>query len=103
MRASERRKYPRYGFQSDAELVEGQEARRAFITDISMAGMFVVTDAPLLVGASCTVRLLLSPPLVLDCVVRRVWPGKGMGLEFAKPSEAARARLEKLITSLVEQ
>ena len=103
MRTLERRKYPRYGFQSDVEWIEGNEARRAFISDVSMNGMFIVTDRPLLIGATCSVRLLLNPPLTLDCVVRRVVPGKGMGMEFTKPSAAVRSRLEKLITSLVEQ
>lgn len=101
MRLSERRKYTRYGFQSDVEIVAGSETRRAFITDISMGGMFVVTDAPLLVGTPCAVRLLFTPPLELECIVRRIMPGKGMGVEITRPSDVARVRLERLLTSLV--
>jgi hypothetical protein len=101
VRFSERRKYPRYGFQSDVEIVFGSETRRAFITDISIGGMFVITETPLLVGSPCKVRLLFTPPLELDCVVRRVIPSRGMGMEIQRPSDVARVRLERLITSLV--
>lgn len=101
MRFSERRKYTRYGFQSDVDIVFGSETRRAFITDISMGGMFIVTETPLLIGSPCAVRLLFTPPLELDCVVRRVIPGRGMGVEIQRPSDVARVRLERLLTSLV--
>ena len=101
MRFSERRKFPRYGFQSDVEIVLGSETRRAFITDISMGGMFVITDTPLLVGSPCGVRQLFTPSLELDCIVRRVIPGRGMGVEIRQPSDVARVRLERLLTSLV--
>ena len=101
MRFSERRKYTRYGFQSDVEIVFGSETCRAFITDISMGGMFVITETPLLIGSPCAVRLLFTPPLEVDCVVRRVIPGRGMGVEITRPSDVARVRLERLLTSLV--
>ncbi len=100
MRVPERRKYPRYGVQFDAKIESGTEASPAFVTDISMEGMFLVTDTPLLVGASFTARVLLHPPLVLPCVVRRVLPGRGMGVKFHRPSDATRARLEKLVVQL---
>lgn len=100
MRTPERRKYLRYGFQADAEIVAGSESRKAFITDISMGGMFVVTEAPLLVGAACTVRLLLDPPMTMSCIVRRVLFRKGMGMEIDRPSDVDRARLERLVTRL---
>jgi hypothetical protein len=96
----ERRKYPRYGVQFDAKIESGTEASPALITDISMDGMFLVTDTPLWVGASVTVRVLLHPPLVVDCVVRRVLPGRGMGVQFHRMLDTTRARLERLIVQL---
>jgi hypothetical protein len=97
----ERRKYVRYGFQSDAEVVHGGETKKAFITDISMGGLFIVTETPLRMGAACTVRVLLNPPITLNCVVRRVLFGKGMGVGFDPPAEEVRVRLERLIASLM--
>lgn len=100
MRTLERRKYPRYGFQSDVEWQSGSETCRTFISDISMGGMFIVTEAPLHVGVAFTARLLLNPPLILECTVCRVLPGRGMGVTLNRVPDRARARLEKLIASL---
>jgi hypothetical protein len=97
----ERRKYVRYGFQADAEVLHGGETKPAFITDVSMCGMFIVTETPLWMGAACTVRVLLIPPITLNCVVRRVLFGKGMGVDFEPPPEDVRVRLERLIASLM--
>lgn len=100
MRTSERRRYPRYGFQSDVEIVTGSEVRKAFLTDLSMCGTFIVTDAPLWVGAAFSLRVLLNPPLELEGIVRRSLPGKGIGVEFRGVPEAARARLERMLAGL---
>ena len=100
MRILERRKYPRYGFQSDVELLIGSDVQAAFITDLSMGGMFIATTTPLHVGTACTARILLDPPLLLSCVVRRVIPGRGMGVSFEGLATPARARLEKVLVSL---
>ena len=96
----ERRKYPRYGFQSDVEVVTASTVTRAFITDLSLGGIFIVTQAPQPVGRVFTARVLLDPPLILSCEVRRVLPGKGMGAIFTELSEADHIRLEKLLAWL---
>ncbi len=102
MRIPERRKHPRYGVQLDAKIDLGSEVCPVLVTDVSMEGMFLVTDSPLLVGASFTARVLLDPPLVLHCVVRRVLPGRGMGVQFDRMPDTTRARLEKLLARLAE-
>lgn len=100
MRIPERRKYTRYGIQLDVEIGSGPEVWPAFLSDIGMGGMFVVTSTPLLVGASCTVRVLVDPPLVFSCLVRRVLPGRGMGVMFGEMPDSVRVRLEKLLAKI---
>jgi hypothetical protein len=83
--------------QFDVELQWGFEVLPALITDVSLGGMFIATNNPLWVGATFTAKVLLGEPLNLHCVVRRVLPGKGMGVLFADVDDGTRQRLEKLI------
>lgn len=98
----ERRRHPRYPFQSDVEMQWGFEKLSALITDISLGGMFIATNNPLWVGASFTAQVLLGEPLALHCVVRRVLPGKGMGVLFVDLPEDTRKRLEDLLKMVAE-
>lgn len=98
----ERRKHPRYPLQADVELQWGFESLPALATDISMGGMFIATSNPLWMGASFTARLLLGQPLNLSCTVRRVLPGKGMGVLFVEVSNEQQARLVDLIEKISE-
>jgi len=59
----ERRRYPRYGFQADVDIEFEGKAFRAFLTDISADGMFVVAANPLWVGAEFVARLHIADPL----------------------------------------
>ena len=102
MTQPERRRFPRYPFQSDVELQWGFETLPALITDVSVGGMFIATNNPLWVGASFTARMVLAEPLALNCVVRRVLPGKGMGVLFVDLNDEARARLESLVKTVSE-
>jgi c-di-GMP-binding flagellar brake protein YcgR len=98
----ERRKDPRYGFQVDALVEWDSQTLRTLLTDISMGGMFLATNKPLWVGSACSVQLLLGEPLRVNCEVQRVIPGRGMGVRFVNLTEAAQARLEKLLEKLRE-
>lgn len=102
MNIAERRKHPRYPLQADVELQWGFESLPALATDISMGGMFIATNNPLWIGASFTARLLLGEPLTLNCTVRRVLPGKGMGVLFTEVSAEQQARLAELIQKISE-
>ena len=102
MAQPERRKHTRYPIQFDVELQWGFEVLPALITDVSTGGMFIATNNPLWVGASFTAKIALGEPLELHCVVRRVLPGKGMGVLFVDVTEAARSRLEGLIKTVSE-
>lgn len=100
MTTPERRRSPRYPFQTDVEVQWGFETLTALMTDVSSVGMFIATGNPLWVGATFTARILLAESITIDCTVRRVLPGKGMGVWFDKMSDEDRARLDKLIETL---
>lgn len=100
MNAAEARQYPRHALQAEVEFPGGAGAPHAVLTDISRSGMFIRTEAPLWVGASFTARVRVEPPLLLDCVVRRVLPGRGMGVAFQALSDQAAGGLQRLLATL---
>lgn len=62
--------------------------------------MFIETANPLWMRAEFSVRVLVPEPLDVNCVVRRVEPGRGMAVEFTEIPEASRQALEGLIWKL---
>jgi hypothetical protein len=96
----EKRRYPRYGFQADVEIeIEGKNFR-AFLTDISADGMFVVAANPLWVGANFIARLQIADAIRVKCVVKRVMVGRGMGVQFQELSPQDRENLDKILAGL---
>ncbi len=47
--------------------------------------------------------MVLAPPLQLECEVRRVEPGRAMGVAFVVPDEARRAQLAALLQALAKK
>ncbi len=103
MSVPERRKSPRYHFTAGVEIEWGSQLLKVSSSDISRGGMFVLTGDPLWVGAEFAARVLLEEPLQVDCIVRRVVPGKGMGVEFLRLENSSQARLENLLATLAGQ
>lgn len=98
---SERRRSRRYPFDAGLEMEWGSAILKGRVRDISTDGMFVETPDPLWVRATFSARLLAQKdPLQVDCVVRRVEPGRGMGLTYAVPAEETQAQLMALLASL---
>jgi hypothetical protein len=58
----------------------GSKTIEARMRNISLRGMFIDMPQPLWVHAEFKVRLSLPEPIELDCVVKRVEPGRGGGL-----------------------
>lgn len=79
-RRNERRRSPRYNFQSPLEIEWGSARLKGRTRDISENGMFIEAEDVLWVGAGFRARLSTDHPVTLDCSVRRVEPGKGMGV-----------------------
>lgn len=99
MSNAERRRHPRIPLHAQVEIEWGSEILRGVATDISQGGLFIETSDPLWVGAAFSGRVLLADPLAVECVVRRVVPGQGMGVEFDRLSNESRQRLLQLLES----
>jgi len=101
MHVVERRRVPRYSFETKVEIEWGSEVLTLVTADLSLGGMFLHYSNPLWIGATFRARVLSlamnGDPLEVECVVRRVAPGKGMGVEFQKLSETARERIANLL------
>jgi len=62
--------------------------------------MFIESHDPFWVGATFSVVIALENPVRVDCVVRMVEAGEGMGVEFLQLSAEARAELERRVALL---
>ncbi len=99
-RQLERRWAPRYSFRADLEIEWGSAVLRGNTRDISANGMFIEAADPLWVGAGFTARMNLARPVILDCSVKRVEPGKGMGVSVALPESESQKLYQDLLSSL---
>lgn len=99
-RQLERRWAPRYTFRADLEIEWGSAVLRASTRDISSNGMFIESPDPLWVGAGFTAHLALERPLKMDCFVKRIEPGRGMGVSVTLREEPHEKRFQDLLASL---
>src|SRR5215471_6833348 len=84
-RRPERRRAPRYPYQASLEIEWGSARLKARTRDISFSGMFIESEDVLWVGAGFRARLVSERPVWLECSVKRVEPGLGMGVTVAHP------------------
>jgi hypothetical protein len=96
----ERRQSRRFAFEAPVEIEYGSAVLRGTVSEISEGGMFIKVDDPLWIGASFSAQVTLDSPHRLDCIVRRVDPGRGMGVSWTAPDDAARERLGRLLADL---
>jgi hypothetical protein len=99
-RRLERRWAPRYSFRADLEIEWGSAILRGSTRDISANGMFIEAVDPLWLGAGFTARLTLNRPVKLDCFVKRIEPGLGMGVAMAVSESESQRLFEDLLSSL---
>jgi hypothetical protein len=99
-RLSERRWAPRYSFRASLEIEWGSATLRASTRDVSSNGMFIESLDPLWIGAGFTAYLKLDRPVRVDCSVRRVEPGRGMGVAVALSGGQHEQRYQELLASL---
>jgi PilZ domain len=100
LRHLERRWAPRYSFRADLEIEWGSAVLRANTRDLSSNGMFIESDDPLWIGAGFTAQLSLEQPVKVDCFVKRVEPGRGMGVSVTLREEQHEKRYQDLLASL---
>lgn len=99
-RRAERRWAQRYAFRANLEIEWGSAVLRASTRDVSSNGMFIESADPLWLGAGFTARLVLDHPVKLDCSVKRIEPGKGMGVSVKISEEQNELLYHDLLTSL---
>jgi hypothetical protein len=99
-RRFERRWATRYSFRADLEIEWGSAVLRGSTRDISASGMFIEAVDLLWVGAGFTARLGLDRPVRLDCFVKRVEPGHGMGVSVAVSESESQKFFNALLSSL---
>jgi len=73
---------------------------RASTRDISANGMFIEAADPLWIGAGFTARLNLPQPLTVDCSVKRIEPGRGMGVSVALAESESQRIYQELLSGL---
>ena len=95
----ERRKAPRFRYQAPVEIEWGSARLRARTRDISASGMFLELDDVLWVGAGFRARLAVERPVYMECSVRRVEPGRGMGVTVAL-QDKQNPQFEELLARL---
>jgi hypothetical protein len=99
VRRLERRWAPRYSFRAGLEIEWGSVVLHASTRDISSSGMFIESTDPLWVGAGFTANLQLESPVRVNCFVKRVEPGCGMGVSVSLSQEEQRT-YQDLLTRL---
>lgn len=82
-RRLERRWAPRYSFRAGVDIEWGSAILRASTRDVSASGMFIESTDPLWIGAGFSANLQLEQPVRVDCRVRRIEPGLGMGVSVS--------------------
>ncbi len=86
-RRLERRWAQRYDFRATLDIEWGSAVLRASTRDVSSNGMFIESVDPLWVGAGFTASLQLDRPVKVVCFVKRVEPGRGMGVSLSFPDQ----------------
>jgi hypothetical protein len=99
-RRSDRRWAPRYSFRANLEIEWGSAVLRASTRDISSNGMFIESVDPLWIGAGFTAHLVLDRPVKVDCSVKRIEPGRGMGVSVTLSDGQHEQRYQDLLASL---
>jgi hypothetical protein len=62
--------------------------------------MFIEAIDPLWIGAGFSARLNLNRPVRLDCSVKRIEPGRGMGVSVALAESESQQLYQDLLSSL---
>lgn len=100
LRQTEWRRAPRFGCNTQLEMEWGSALLHGRIRDVSSSGMYIEVADPLWIGAGFRARLFLEEPVHVDCFVRRVEPGRGMGVSVALPEDGLYRHYQGFVQSL---
>ena len=98
----ERRRAPRYPYQASLEIEWGSARLKARTRDISVSGMFIESEDVLWVGAGFRARLVSERPVWLECSVKRVEPGMGMGVTVTHGEDPSIQHYQELLAKLAQ-
>ena len=98
-RRLERRWAPRFGFRTNLDIEWGSTLLRAHTRDVSSSGMFIESVDPLWVGAGFVAYLKLESTVKVNCFVKRIEPGQGMGVAVSF-SDRHEEPYQRLISEL---
>jgi hypothetical protein len=84
------------------EIEWGSARLKARTRDVSAGGMFIESEDILWVGAGFRARLLVDRPVWLECSVKRVEPGLGMGVTVALPEDPDQHPYNELLARLAQ-
>jgi PilZ domain len=99
-RELERRRAPRFRYEATVEIEWGSARLRARTRDVSAGGMFLESEDVLWVGAGFRARLSTDSPLWLECSVKRVEPGSGMGVTVELREDQSQRYYAELLAKL---
>lgn len=103
LRRMERRRAPRFRYQAAVEIEWGSARLRARTRDVSAGGMFIESEDILWVGAGFRARIATESPMWLECSVKRVEPGAGMGVTFELREDQSQRHFADLLARLAAQ
>jgi len=97
----ERREHRRSHISLQVEIERGSVVEHGQTANLSLGGMLVEMENPLWVGAEFRARVHLEGKAIeVDCVVKRVMAGSGMGVEFLAMKPEDREQLQSLLARL---
>ena len=98
----DRREGYRSTYFAEVEYEWSGDKMRARLLNLSLGGMLIETRAPLPAMAQfvATLHLPEGPAMEAVCVVKRLVPGVGMGVEFLDLKPSDHIRLRRLVDSL---
>ena len=94
-----RRGFERFKFTVNAEIVWQSQKKWGRVVDVSRSGLFIQMDEPPARGTRFSAHLALNVPLQLNCEVKRIVPGLGVGVAITVP-ETSKKRFEGLLLAL---
>jgi hypothetical protein len=100
LRRLERRRAPRYNYRAVIEIEWGSARLSARTRDVSAGGMFIESEDILWVGAGFRARLATESPFWMECSVKRVEPGSGMGVTVELREHQSLRHYEDLLAKL---
>ena len=96
----ERRNSVRYEFSADVEIEWCSKRIWGRIRNVSKHGLFIELPELPVANAVFTAKIALNKPLCVECVVRRVVTGRGIGVTVTPQNPEAQARYEALLIAL---